>query len=401
MVPILISFLRLKSGFFAAALLLPGPASAASAYIGSYTPEPTARGVNHGEGIYLADVDPATGAPGNVRLVTKTLSPSWLALSADNKILYANSEVLLFGGERNGSVAAYAIAPDGTLKELNRIGSAGAGPAYISLHPSGKFLLLANYYGGSSPKGGSFAVIRIKPDGSLGEVPDMVRPTGPRQPDTASDSVPGQLSPSNHETSRGHMIAADPSGRYVIGDDAGLDQIFVWTLDGNSGKLKQVSSTLSLPGSAPRHFVFAPDGRRMYQLQEQDSRVAVYDFAAGTLAQVGQTVSILPDGYAGSTTASELLISRDGRYLYAANRTQDSIAVLQTGVQGVKRIANVPTQANHPRSLTIDPSGRFLYSLNQRGDNITTFRIGDNGIPHFTGHFMPLGSPTMMLFRPE
>ena len=75
--------------------------------------------------------------------------------------------------------------------------------------------------------------------------------------------------------------------------------------------------------------------------------------------------------------------------------------MLQTGVQGVKRIANVPTQANHPRSLTIDPSGRFLYSLNQRGDNITTFRIGDNGIPHFTGHFMPLGSPTMMLFRPE
>lgn len=135
MVPILISFLRLKSGFFAAALLLPGPASAASAYIGSYTPEPTARGVNHGEGIYLADVDPATGAPGNVRLVTKILSPSWLALSADNKILYANSEVLLFGGERNGSVAAYAIAPDGTLKELNRMVRPARGrPISVCIH---------------------------------------------------------------------------------------------------------------------------------------------------------------------------------------------------------------------------------------------------------------------------
>ena len=94
----MISFLRLKSALFAAALLLPGQAIAASAYIGSYTPEPTARGVNHGEGIYLVDVDPATGAPGNVRLVARTLSPSWLALSADNKILYANSEVLLYGG---------------------------------------------------------------------------------------------------------------------------------------------------------------------------------------------------------------------------------------------------------------------------------------------------------------
>jgi 6-phosphogluconolactonase len=397
----MVSCVRLKIAFFALTFLLPGQASAASAYIGSYTPEPTARGVNHGEGIYMVDVDAVTGLLANARLVAKTLSPSWLALSADNKVLYANSEVLLYGGERTGSVAAYAIAPDGALRELNRIGSAGAGPAYISLHPSGKFLLLANYYGGSSPKGGSFAVIRIRPDGSLGEMTDMVRPTGPRNPDTASDDVPGQLSPSSHETSRGHMIAPNVSGSYVVGDDAGLDKIFVWTLNPDSGKLTQVSITDSLPGSAPRHFVFSPGGKRMYQLQEQDSRVAVYDFTDGKLTQVGQTVSILPDGYAGSSTASELLISRDGGYLYAANRTQDSIAVLQTSAQGVKRIANVPTQADHPRSLTIDPSGRFLYSLNQRGDSVTTFRIGAAGIPQFTGHFMPLGSPAMMVFRPQ
>jgi 6-phosphogluconolactonase (cycloisomerase 2 family) len=252
----------LKCALFAAALLLPAEASAASAYIGSYTPEPTARGINHGEGIYLVDVDPQTGAPGNARLVAKTLSPSWLAMSADHKILYANSEVLSYGGERTGSLAVYAIAADGALTELNRVDSAGAGPAYISVHPSGKFLLVANYYGGSSPKGGSFAVVRIKPDGSLGEVTDMLRPTGPRNPDTAGDSVPGQRSPSNHETSRGHMIAPDVSGRYVIGDDAGLDQIFVWTLDTGSGKVTPVSSSSSLPGSAPRHFVFAPDGKR-------------------------------------------------------------------------------------------------------------------------------------------
>lgn len=129
--------------------------------------------------------------------------------------------------------------------------------------------------------------------------------------------------------------------------------------------------------------------------------MAVYDFADGKLTQLGPTVSILPDGYAGSSVASELLISRDGKHLYAANRIQDSIAVLQIGAQGVKKVANVPTQASFPRSLTIDPSGRFLYSLNQRGDNVTTFRIGADGIPRFTGHFMPLGSPTMMIFRPR
>ncbi len=379
-------------------LLFASPADAARAYIGTYTPEPTARGVNHGEGIYLVDVD-ASGVPSNPRLVAKSLSPSWLALSADHKFLYANSEVLSYANERSGSLSAYSVNSDGTLRPVNSITSSGAGPAYISVHPSGKFLLVANYYGGSSPKGGSFVVVRINADGSLGEVTDMVRPTGPRGPDAATDNVPGQFAPSSHETSRGHMIAPDPSGNYVIGDDAGLDQIFVWTLDA-SGKLDEFSSAKSLPGSAPRHFVFSPDGKRLYQLQEQDSRLAVYNFSGGKLTQLGPTVSTLPDGFAGSSTGSELLISRDGRNLYAANRTQDSIAVFRTGAQGVTKIANVQTQSDHPRSLTLDPSGRFLYSMNQRGDNITTFRIGADGVPKFTGKYMPLGSPTVMVFLP-
>ena len=372
-------------------------AYAARAYIGTYTPDPGAKAsANHGEGIYLVDVDAATGATGNPRLMARTASPSWIALSADHKVLYAGNEVANYGPDKTGSVTAYAVdETTGALKLLNTVSSGGAVPAFISIHPSGKFLLAANY------TGGSYAVIRLKPDGSLGDTTDVVKPSGPLNPPTASDNPPGQMAGSDHRGSRGHMIGPDPSGQYVIGDDAGRDQIFVWKLDPGTGKLEEVSVAKSLPGSAPRHFVFSHDGKTMYQLQEQDSRLSVYSFADGKLTSRGDTVSMLPSGYEGSNTGSELLMDKSGKHLYAANRTQDSIAVFSIGGGGMAtRIANVHTEANNPRSLTLDPSGKFLYSLNQNGDNVTTFAIGANGVPKFTGHYMALGSPAVMVFLP-
>jgi 6-phosphogluconolactonase len=372
-------------------------AQAARAYVGTYTPEPTARGGNHGEGIYLVDIDDATGAPSNPRLVAKMLSPSWIALSPDHKFLYANSEILDYGPDKTGSVTAYAVdQASGTLKPLNTVSSASAGPAYIAVHPSGKFVLVANYHGGS------FAVIRVKSDGSLGEATDVVKPEGPLTSPTASDSQPGQFAGSDHSGSHGHMIGMDPSGQYVVGDDAGRDQIFVWKLDTGTGKLSQVSVTKVLPGAAPRHFVFSHDGKMMYQLQEQDSRLQAYNFKDGVLTALGASIFTPPDGYQGSNTTSELLIDNAGKHLYAANRTQDSIATIAIGADGsVTRTANTHTGANNPRSLALDPSGKFLYSLNQGGDNIVTFRIGAAGVPQYAGKVLALGSPAVMVFLPN
>ena len=198
------------------------------------------------------------------------------------------------------------------------------------------------------------------------------------------------------------MIGPDATGQFIIGDDAGRDQIFVWKLDAATGKLNQVSVTKSLArlGAAPLR-VRSPVPRHMYQLQEQDSRLATYDFADGKLTSKGATISMLPDGYQGSNTGSELLIARDGKHLYAANRTQDSIAVFAVAADGsVTRIANIPTEGDNPRSLAIDPSGKFLYSMNQRADHVATFRIGASGVPKFTGKYLALGTPAVMVFLP-
>ena len=372
-----------------------GGALAGRAYIGTYTQEPTARGNNHGEGIYLVDIDDATGAVSNPRVVAKMKSPAWIALSPDHRFLYANSEILDYGGERAGSVSAFAVdAASGSLKPLNTVSSGAAGPAYIEIDRTGKFALVANY------SGGSFAVIRIKDDGSLGALADQVKPDGPLNPAEASDTQPGQFASSDHSGSHGHMIGMDRSGKYVIGDDAGRDQIFVWTLDGN-GKLHQVSVTKSLPGSAPRHFVFSPDGKSLYQLQEQDSRLQAYDFKDGVLTARGPSIFTLPAGYQGSNTTSELLINKAGTRLYAANRTQDSIATIAAGKAGVTRTANTHTGGDNPRSLALHPNGKFLYSLNQTAHNVVTFRIGAKGVPAPTGAVMALGSPAVMVFLPK
>jgi 6-phosphogluconolactonase len=386
----------LAAAMFAGVLASANAAEAARAYIGTYTPEPTARGGNHGEGIYLVDIDDATGAPSNPKLVARQLSPSWMALSPDNRFLYANSEILNYGPDKTGSVTAYAVdKASGALKALNTVSTGSAGPAYIAAHPSGKFVLVANY------AGGSFAVIRVKPDGSLGEISDLVKPDGALNPATAADTQPGQYAGSDHSGTHGHMIGMDRSGQYVIGDDAGRDQIFVWTLDSGTGKLHQVSVTKVTPGAAPRHFVLSPDNKTFYQLQEQDSRLQAYDFKDGKLTARGASILMPPDGFQGSNTTSELLIDKAGKHLYAANRTQDTIATIVVGADGgITRTANTHTESNNPRSLTLNPSGKFLYSVNQGGSNIATFRIGAGGVPKFTGNFLALGTPAVMVFLP-
>jgi 6-phosphogluconolactonase len=395
---------RLTGAMLAAALVwTPGIAGAATlrAYIGTFTPDPAnptlSRG-NRGEGIYLVDVDAKTGAPTNPRLVAKTLSPSWMTLSADHKILYTVNEIDSYDDSKSGSVSAYAIDPaSGGLTLINTVKSEGAVPTYISLHPSGKFLMVANYVGGS------YTVLPIKPDGGLAAASDVIHESGRQMPSIAADSLPGNFIRSDHRGPRGHMIHVDPSARFVVADDAGLDRIVTFRFDPDKGKLTQLASFESMPGSAPRHFVFDPSGRRLYQIQEQDSMLSVYDFDSekGTLT-LKQKLSALPPGFAGTSASSELLIDRAGRHLYSANRVHDSITTFAVDAKGhVTWQGTEATQGQWPRSLTLDPSGRFLYSLNQHGDNVTTYRIDPKtGMPHFTGSFLPIPSAAMMLFVP-
>jgi len=394
-----VKFLRTTIAVAALAVLFGAPAHAARAYIGTYTPNPVdphAYASGKGEGIYLVNIDDVTGALSGLKLVAKDRSPSWFDLSADHKFLYATNEIDVYGSGKSGSVTAYAVdVKSGALRKLNTVDSGGAGPAYISVHASGKFALVANYIGGS------FSVLPIKADGSLGEASDVVKPGGPTNSASAVDAPPGQEPSSPNRGSHGHMIASDPSGQYVVGDDAGRDKIFVWRLNTDTGKLTEVSATAALAGSAPRHFGFSPDGKTLYQIGEYNARLTTYGFADGKLTLKGKSISALPDGYQGSGSASRMLVSPSGKNVYSANRTHNSIATFAVGADGMAtKLANTPTEGEHPRSLTVDPSGKFLYSLNLRANNIAAFRIQPNGVPRFTGKFLAVSAPAVMVFLP-
>jgi 6-phosphogluconolactonase (cycloisomerase 2 family) len=111
-------------------------------------------------------------------------------------------------------------------------------------------------------------------------------------------------------------------------------------------------------------------------------------------------VSTLPPGFAGSNFCSEILVSPDGRFVYAGNRLHDTVAILAIGPDGtLKWVGEEPTRGNYPRSFNFDPTGGFLYCCNQRGDNVTVFRVDrQTGSLHFTGHFTPVGNPSCVVF---
>jgi 6-phosphogluconolactonase len=358
------------------------------AYVGTYTP--------NGGGIYLFRIDAESGALTQQQVIDDIRNPSWLAVNAAKTRLYAVSEIDNYLGTHTGAVVAYAIDPESLqLKRLGAVSSGGATPAHLSLHPSGKFLFVANY------GGGSVAVIPLGTDGALGEATDVRPSVGAHHRAHATDDPPGQFANSDHDSAHVHMVCPDPSGQFVIANDAGLDLTLIWRLDMQSGRLLPAElPVLAAPsGSAPRHFVFHPNGRYMYNLYEHDAKVAVYDYDSTHGAfKLKQLASSLPPRFSGSNLSGEIVISADGRFLYVSNRLHNAIAAFAVGGDGqLRNISETWVHADSPRSVTLDPRGQFLFSCNQRGDSITSFRINPaNGALTFTGRFEPVGSPAVM-----
>jgi len=352
----------------------------------------------NGRGIHLFQVDLLTGALVPYDVYEVGTSPSCLALNAAGTRLYSANETDRAGENKHGSVSAFSIARStGKLTLLNSVPSGGAGPTYISFHPSGNYLLVANYFGGS------IAVLPILADGRLGPATDARQDSGTLGPRKSKDAPPGSFAFSGHDRTHAHMIVPDASGRFVLHLDLGLDQIFIWKFDDRTGLLKPNDPpSISLPpGSGPRHCFFHPNGRWLYSLQEEASNIVLFDYdpVAGSLVS-RQTISSLQPRFAGSSFASEILVSADGRFLYAGNRLHDSIAIFSIGKSGeLTFMTEEWTRGNYPRSFNFDPTRRFLYCCNQRADNVTAFRVNrKTGRLTFTGHYTPVGNPSCIEF---
>jgi 6-phosphogluconolactonase (cycloisomerase 2 family) len=280
---------------------------------------------------------------------------------------------------------------------LNTVASGGAGPAHLSVHPSGRFVLVANYFGGS------IAVLPILADGKLGAATDIKKDSGTVGPKKATHAPAGSFAISGHDQAHAHMIEADPSGRFVVHTDLGLDRIFLWKFDAEKGVLSpnDPASVSVPPGDGPRHFAFHRRGRWFYSLQEEASTIARFDFVSTTgQLTARETISSLPPGFAGSSFGSEIMVSADGRFVYAGNRLHDTIAIFAVGEDGaLAYVGEEWTRGDYPRSFTFEPSGNFLYVCNQRADNLATFRVDrKTGALGFTGQYTAVGNPSIIVF---
>jgi 6-phosphogluconolactonase len=375
------------------------------AYVGTYTsPLQNMRDTQvdlppgNGRGIHLFHVDRGTGAMTAAGLHEMGTSPSALAFNEAGTCLYSANETERIGDEEAGSISAFSVSPDdGSLKLLNSVSSGGKGPAHLSVHPSGQFVLVANYFGGC------VAVLPILADGRLGSMTDLKLDVGHVGPTRATNAPPGSFAFSGHDQTHAHMVESDPAGRFVLHVDLGQDRIYVWRFDKETGELtpNDPPSVSLPPGDGPRHFHFHPNGDWLYSLQEEGSTIVVFDYDSdrGRLSS-RQTISSLPPGYAGSNFCSGILVSDDGRFVYVGNRLHDSIGIFSVGKSGeLTFVGDEWTRGNYPRSFSFDPTGTFLYSCNQRADNIAVFRVDrKTGGLIFTGHYVPVGNPSSIVF---
>lgn len=346
-------------------------------YTGAYTEEQ----LGHASGIGYVQFDSVTGETEARGETTPARNPSFLARSPDGTRLYAVDEL------EAGAVSAFRRDPAaGSLERINGQSTGGAHPCYLSLDVTGRFLLVANY------TGGSVAVLPIGTDGAIAPASQVLAHEG------------SSVDPNRQQSPHPHMILPSPDGRYVYVADLGTDQIVCYQLDTESGRLLDVAYTDVRAGMGPRHFAFSPDGNTMVVIGELDSTLNSFTVESdGTLTAVS-TVSTLPDGFDRPTTCAHVLFSPDGRFVYGSNRGHDSIAVaaFDAGTRLLEIVQIIETGGHEPRNFTVDPSGNWLLVGNQNSDTITVLaRDAATGHLTVTGNSIETASPVCLLFVEE
>jgi 6-phosphogluconolactonase len=309
------------------------------------------------KGIGIGTYDTANGQLRTTGVIPGVVNPSFVIESRDGRFLYAVNE------NTKGEVTAIDA---GTFKVITKQPTGGADPCHLTLDPSGKFLITADY------SSGSLSAFPVKPDGSLGARTQKVQHKG---------SGPN---PDRQQGPHAHHIVFDPSGRYALSVDLGADSVFVYSF--TAGQLKLVSTAKFKPGAGPRHIAFHPNGKTAYVANELDSTIVSCAYADGKLTP-GQVLKTVPAGSVANFPA-EVLVSGDGKHVYLSNRGHDSVAHFAVNGSELALVGHTPVGGKSPRHITFDPSGRFLFAANQDSNLVTSFAVD-----RVSGTLTPSGTP--------
>ncbi len=352
-------------------------------FVGTYT----RRGA---EGIYTLSLDPATGDLQPVGLTRGIPDPAFLDISPDGRHLYSVSEVVEFDGKKTGALYAYAIDPQThELAFINAESSGAPGPCHVSVDPTNRTVLAANYTGGSA------IAFPIREDGGLGPLQSLIQHEG------------NSINPDRQEAPHAHSIKPSPDNRFAFCPDLGTDKVMVYRFDAASATLTPNDPAFAPiePGHGPRHLSFHPNGRFLYVINELGSSISAFTYRAetGTLEPIHR-VSTLPEDYRGHSTCADIHVHPSGKFLYGSNRGHDSIAIFSLDSESgrLTPIGHETRDCSTPRNFALDPAGEFLLVGNQDRDLISTFRIDpESGLLEHTNHLTPVPAPVCLKFLPQ
>ena len=333
------------------------------------------------EGIYVYDFK-VKDASMHLKSLTKNVAnPSFLALAPDSKFIYSVNET-----GATSAVSAFTFNPtSGGLTFLNKQVSHGADPCYLIADR--KHVIVANY------SGGSLAVFGRKADGSLTEAKQVIQHTG-----KSIDPLKRQ------ESAHVHMVQFTPDHRYLICNDLGEDQIYIYNYNPNDvDQILSIKTVIKTnPGSGPRHLTFSPNGKFAYLAHEFNGSITAFAYANGILNKIQEIGSVSPT-FKGKIDGADIHVSPDGKFLYESNRGDANaisvFSILPTGT--LKFIESVSTLGKGPRNFVIDPTGDYLLVGHQYTNDIVIFkRDRATGKLKDTGKRIDVGAPVCLVFSP-
>lgn len=331
-------------------------------YVGTYSQK--------GEGIYIYNFDRKNLTWELIQLLPNRKSASFLSFDPSKKFMYTSNE-------GTGTVESYRVDQStGKIEAINEKPAQGNGPCHVQLDPNGKFLFVSNY--GS----GDLAVYRLNSDGSIGDLADSIQHfgTGKQKPHM-------------------HSMIPSPDGRFVYASDLGVDKVFIYAVDQQTGKLSPAAQPFAqlADGAGPRHFDIHPNGKFAYSCAELNNTVTAYrlDKESGGLTQL-QVISMLPEGFTQTSYAADIHFSPDGKFLYASNRGHESIVIYKvdenTGM--LTLVGHEPTRGKHPRNFLMDTKGELVMVANRDNDNVVIYkRDKKSGKLTFTGKEIKVPTP--------
>lgn len=308
-------------------------------------------------GIYHATFDPDNGKLTSANLAAEVESPGFLAMHPDGDKLYAVGVA-----EKKGVVAGYQILANGDLQPLSDQLNPGGRAAHIAVHPNGKFLLTAQY------GGGSIALFPLDSGGKLGK-PTIIDHKG------GSGVVPKRQN-SPHP----HWCGFSPDGNYALVPDLGLDQIVIYRINHDEVAIEPHGVAQSVPGGGPRHMRFSHDGKYIYLLNELTLSVTTFAWDAETgIAETLTTTPALSEAAKAAETfnsAAEILVHPNGKFVYSSNRGHDSISVYQADSAGKLEVVQVqPVRGAFPRNINLDPTATWVLAAGADSKTIAAHRI--------------------------